>query len=284
MAGPSTGGIGAGRTQPAISVAGCMDGFGPSTYGDAFADIYDTWYGDLPGKDETVSAVARLARGGPVLELGCGTGRLALPLAQLGLEVHGLDSSRPMLDQLQAKLDADRSADRPVVVTHQADMARFDLVGTPPFSVVFVAFNSLFNLPAEADQAGCLHAAARHLAPGGRLALECVVPGDAPSRVKDAVELHSIGVDRVVLRVSRQDPATQTVTGQHVELTNNGVRLRPWHLRYITPAQLDALASAAGFELEDRWADWAGTAFDADALTHVSVYRLTGPQRSGVTP
>lgn len=258
-----------------------MDGFGPSTYGDAFADIYDTWYGDLPGRDDTVGTVARLARGGPVLELGCGTGRLALPLAHRGVVVHGLDSSRPMLDQLRAKLDRDSGhdgdRDRPVLVTHEADMADFDLAGTPPFSVVFLAFNSLFNLPVEADQAGCLASAARHLAPGGRLALECVVPGDAPARVKDAVELHSIGLDRVVLRVSRQDPATQTVTGQHVELTERGVRLRPWFLRYVSPAQLDDLATAAGFELEDRWADWAGTPFDADALTHVSVYRLTGP-------
>lgn len=259
-----------------------MDGFGPSTYGDAFADIYDTWYGDLPGREDTVGTVARLARGGPVLELGCGTGRLALPLAARGVVVHGLDSSRAMLEQLAAKLDTARAQQSaqphatadPVVITHQADMADFDLVGTPPFSVVFLAFNSLFNLPAEADQVGCLAAAARHLTPGGRLALECVVPGDAPNRVKDALELHSIGVDRVVLRVSRQDPATQTVSGQHVELTEQGVRLRPWYLRYVTPAQLDALAATAGFELEERWADWAGTPFDGDALTHVSVYTL----------
>ena len=245
-----------------------MDGFGPSTYGDAFADIYDRWYGDLPGLEQTVTAVQRLARGGTVLELGCGTGRLCLPLARRGVRVHGLDSSEAMLDQLH------RKAAGLAVATHQADMSDFDLTDVAPFTLAFLAFNSLYNLPSATAQAGCFASVARHLAPGGRFALECVVPGDPPARVKDAVELHSMAADRVVLRVSRQDPATQTVMGQHVEITEAGIRLRPWFLRYVPVSELDAMAGAAGFSLEDRWAGWAGTSFDSDANTHVSVYRL----------
>lgn len=252
-----------------------MDGFGPSSYGDAFADIYDRWYGDLPGLEDTVAAAARLAEGGAVLELGCGTGRLSLPLAQRGVEVHGLDSSQAMLDQLRHKA-ADMLAGDQRVIAHQADMAAFELVDAPRFSLAFLAFNSLFNLPSNEAQVGCFRSVARHLAAGGRFALECVVPGDPPTRVKDAVELHSLDATRVVLRVSRQDPRQQTVTGQHVEITEAGIRLRPWFLRYVTIEQLDDMAGAAGFTLESRWADWAGTEFDADALAHVSVYRVPG--------
>ncbi|MGD9750751.1 MAG: class I SAM-dependent methyltransferase [Acidimicrobiia bacterium] len=245
-----------------------MDGFEASTYGDAFADTYDRWYGDLPGLEDTVAAAERLAGGRPVLELGCGTGRLCLPLARRGVVVHGLDSSDAMLERLREK---DPSGQ---VITHRADMAAFTLDGAPRFGLAFLAFNSLFNLPSAEAQAGCFASAARHLLPGGRFALECVVPGDPPSRPKDAIDLHSIGVDRVVLRVSRQDPSNQTVTGQHVEITETGIRLRPWFLRYATVEELDTMAATAGFQLEDRWADWAATPFGPDAIAHVSVYRL----------
>lgn len=247
-----------------------MDGFGPSSYGDAFADVYDRWYGDLPGLAETLDATARLAAGGPVLELACGTGRLCLPLAERTGPVHGLDSSQAMLDQLHAKAATGRHS---TVVTHLADMADFTLADAPPFALVFVAFNSLFNLASAEAQAGCFRAVARHLAPGGRFALECVVPGDPPPGRHDAIELHTLAADRVVLRVSRQDPADQTLAGQHVELTEAGIRLRPWFLRYSTVEQLDAMATAAGLQLESRWTDWSGGAFDADAAGHVSVYR-----------
>ena len=248
-----------------------MDGFGPSTYGDAFADIYDTWYGELPGLQDTIRTVAALAGDGAVLELGCGTGRLSLPLAQLGVLVHGLDASQAMLDQLAAKTEGTEWVER--LVTHRGDMSAFQLDEAPGFAVAFLAFNSLYNLPSAEAQLGCFASVARHLAPGGRFAVECVIPGDAPSRVKDAVELHSLAVDRVVLRVSRQDPTTQTVMGQHVEITESGVRLRPWFLRYATVDQLDEMAKVSGFNLEHRWADWAQTPFDGDALAHVSVYR-----------
>jgi len=247
-----------------------MDGFGPNSYGDAFADVYDRWYGELPGAEDTVRTALRLADGGPVLELACGTGRLCLPLAAAGTEVHGLDASEAMLDRLHAKAAGPGAT----VTTHLADMRTFTLAGAPPFALVFVAFNSLFNLPSEDAQADCFLAVAAHLRPGGRFAVECIVPGDPPPAVHDALELHTLAADRVVLRVSRQDPADQTIAGQHVEITEAGIRLRPWLLRYSTVAELDAMAATAGFVVEDRWADWAGSTFDADAMGHVTVYRL----------
>ncbi len=247
-----------------------MDGFGPSSYGDAFADVYDRWYGDLPGLADTLDGAERLAMSGPVLELACGTGRVALPLAARVGEVHALDSSQAMLDRLHAKAAGCNGT----VVTHLGDMARFTLTDAPPFALVFVAFNSLFNLATAEAQSGCFQAVARHLAPGGRFAVECVVPGDPPPNRHDAIELHTLAANRVVLRVSRQDPSEQTLAGQHVEITEAGIRLRPWFLRYSTVEQLDAMATGAGLELAVRWADWSGRRFDADAVGHVSVYQL----------
>ncbi len=244
-----------------------MQGYGPDSYGEGFADVYDDWYGDLPGLQATVERVTELAGAGPVLELGCGTGRLLLPLAEAGLPVVGLDASAAMLARLRAKPGGAELA------VHQGDMADFDLHHLGPFAVVFVAFNSLFNLPTAAQQAQCFRTVAAHLAPGGRFALECFVPGDAPSGTRDAVELHTLTADRVVLRVSRQDPTTQTVTGQHVDITEAGIRLRPWHLHYASPAELDGHALAAGLTLESRTADWRGTPFTDDSAAHVSVFR-----------
>ena len=249
-----------------------MHGYRPNSYGDAFADIYDDWYPHVPDVDRAVARLQKLAEGGAVLELGCGTGRLCLPLAQCGLEVHGIDASEAMLARLQAKGNAVS------VQCHHADMAAFELVNAPRFSLAFCAFNTYFNLASADAQSGCLASVAHHLAPAGRLVLECYVPGDAPQDPVDNVEVRDLTTDRVVLRISRQDPLAQTVSGQHVELTNGGVRLRPWHLRYASPEEIDATAATHGFTLEQRWADWAGLAFGVEATNHVSVYRLGGPR------
>jgi SAM-dependent methyltransferase len=263
-----------------------MDGYRSSTYGDAFADVYDDWYGDLEGLDAAIETLSRLAgavgavhpagppgagAAGRLLELGCGTGRLCLPLAARGFEVHGLDASAAMLDRLRAKPGA------AAVHAHLGDMADFDLHAAGPFSLAFVAFNSLFNIPTAPAQARCFATVAEHLGEGGRFIVECFVPGDAPEQVRDEVDLHTLATDRVVLRVSRQDPSNQTVAGQHVEISEAGIRLRPWHLRYAAPDELDAMAAAAGLVVVTRHADWAGSPFTEDSTAHVTVYaRATG--------
>ena len=159
---------------------------------------------------------------------------------------------------------------------HRADMADFELVGVEPFALVFCAFNTFFNLVSADAQRRCLASVVRHLAPRGRLVLECFVPGEPPEGTVDQVEVRDLTSERVVLRISRQDPLAQTVSGQHVELSNDGVRLRPWQLRYATPAEIDAAAGAEGLELEQRWAEWSGGEFGPDATNHVSVYRRGG--------
>jgi SAM-dependent methyltransferase len=262
-------------------------GYNPAAYGDAFADVYDDWYGDAGNVDATVEGVLALAHGGPVLELGIGTGRVALPLAAAGAVVWGLDGSEAMTERLRAKPGGGAL---PVAI---GDMAAADLTNAtvvtpegpvpagpaPPFAVVFAGFNTLCNLVTEDAQARCLRSAAAALAPDGVVAIELFVPVDE-AVAGPVTQASSATADGRVLSISRQDAVTQQVIGEHVELDGAGrvLRRRPWTLRYVTLDQLDAMARAAGLELVDRWAGWDRTPFDERATSHVSVY---GASRDG---
>jgi SAM-dependent methyltransferase len=246
-----------------------VHGYGPTSYGDGFADVYDDWYAGVSDVAATVASIAGLADGGRVLELGVGTGRLAVPLAHAGaatgMEVHGIDTSAAMLDRLRAK-DPDGR-----VTTHLGDMV--DDLPAGPFTVVFVAYNSLFNLTDPDRQRACFTAVAERLTPGGRFVVEAFVP-DEPPRVGSEVTVRSLTVDRVVLSVSVHRPDDRVAEGQFVELSaEGGVRMRPWMIRYATPAELDDMAAAAGLELEHRWRGFDDHSFERDDERHVSVYR-----------
>ena len=242
-----------------------MEGYDETTYGDRFVDVYDDWYGDLTDTDACVATVAELSGCGPVLQLGVGTGRLALPLAARGVPVTGLDSSQPMLDALAAKPGA------AAVTTLLGDMTD-PPTGDDRFAMVLVAYNTLFNLVDDGAQQRCLAAAAARLAPGGCVVVEAFVPADDADPT-DVVAPKQVTAEKVVLSVSRSDPGRQEVVGQYVDITEEGVKLRPWHLRWSTPAQLDEMAAAVGLTPSHRWAGWDQSAFGPDSPTHVTVYR-----------
>lgn len=244
---------------------GPVEGYDETTYGERFADVYDDWYGSITDTEACVEAVARLADGGPVLELGVGTGRLAIPLARRGLSVTGVDASPAMLAALSAKPGGD-SVD--AVLGDMTDPP----VGEQRFSVAFVAYNTLFNLVTVDGQRACLANAARHLLPGGCVVVEAFVP-DVSEAATDAVAPKLVAADQVVLSVSRQDPDRQEVIGQYIDISETGIRLRPWRIRWSTPDQLDALAAEVGLQLTERWSSWSGDPFDDHADSHVSVYR-----------
>jgi len=240
-----------------------VPGWEARSYGEAFADVYDEWYGGVSDVDTTVQRVAAFApAGGRVLELGVGTGRLAVPLAEAGLEVWGVDASNAMLDRLRANDPSGR------VHAVLGDMA--GPLPTGPFDVVLVAYNTLFNLVTERAQRDCLRAVAGVLSGRGSLLIEAFVP-DLAGEVVRHVEPRLVG-DELVLDVSVRDPVAQTVRGQQVHLTSDAVRLRPWRIRYLSPAQCDAIAEEAGLALLDRWADWDGSRFGDDAVRHLSRY------------
>lgn len=239
-----------------------MDGFHEASYGDAFADVYDEWYGGISDVEATVHMLAALADGRPVLELGVGTGRLAVPLAAAGVDVTGVDSSAAMLGVLAGKSSAVRAV--------QADMV--DGLPDGPFGLVFVAYNTFFNLTTAERQRACFEAVAARLTPGGMFVIEAAVP-DPHRPPGGTVAVRSIAADRVVLSVDVHVPEAQRVDAQLIELTEaGGVRLRPASIRYAAPAELDAMAAAAGFEVGERWEDFAQAPFAADSAQHVTIY------------
>lgn len=247
-----------------------MEGYEASTYGDRFADVYDDWYRDVTDVAACTERLAALAGdrgGGAVLELGIGSGRVALPLAERGLDVHGIDASAAMLERLRTKDGAT------ALTLTEGDMADLELADPPPFAVVFIAFNTFFNLGSAQSQRRCLGRVAELLAPDGLLVLEAFVPADAGDKPTGAaVTPRRITVDEVVLAVSEHDADAQTITGQHIHITEAGIRLRPWHLRYADPEELDAMAAEAGLHLAWRDGGWDGRPFDDDASVHVSAY------------
>ena len=171
-----------------------MQGYDNSSYGDAFADVYDDWYSDISDVDASVAALARLsahAAGLPIVELGVGTGRLALPLALAvrPTTVIGIDSSAAMLQQLARK-----HSENPLQ-TILGDMV--DDIPDTPLSVVFVAFNTFFNLGTAERQQRCMNAVAQRLGPNGCFVIEALVP-EEPPRTGSSVELKSLAHDRVV--------------------------------------------------------------------------------------
>lgn len=244
-----------------------MDGWTRSSYGDAFADVYDEWYGEVSDVAATVELVAELAgEGGRVLELGVGTGRLAAPMAARGLVVHGVDASAAMLARLAARGTG--------IATTLGDMV--DDLPDGPFDVVLVAYNTLFNLESADRQAACFAAVAARLAPGGRFVVEAFVPEDPPA-AGAVVEVRSMAVDEVVLSISDHDPDTQRAVGHLVQFTDGAaVRLRPWAIRYAPPAELDELAARAGLVVVERWEDVARHPFTAISSRHLSVYARPG--------
>ncbi|MFH8655752.1 class I SAM-dependent DNA methyltransferase [Streptomyces afghaniensis] len=212
----------------------------------------------------TVDRLAEIAGDGAALEFAVGTGRVAVPLAERGVPVTGIELSRPMVDQLRTKAD---EATIPVVI---GDMTTSTAPGT--YTLVYLVYNTISNLLTQAEQVECFRNAARHLTSGGRFVIELWVPElrklpPGQTAVVWNSEAGYIGLDTY-------DVLNQHVVSHHFRFgeTSQAELSRTPH-RYIWPAELDLMAQLAGFELESRHADWTGAEFTADSRSHVSVYR-----------
>lgn len=214
--------------------------------------------------DPAVDFLAGLAGDGRALEFAIGTGRVAVPLRERGIEVSGIELSQPMVDQLRTKASADRI---PVVV---GDMATARVDGV--FSLVYLVFNTIGNLRTQDEQVECFRNAARHLAPGGHFVIELWVPGirrfpPGQTAVPFEVSETHTGFDTL-------DMATQQGTSHHYTRQPDGsYRYSTSNFRYLWPAECDLMARLAGLEFVERWADWRRSAFDAESQSHVSVWR-----------
>jgi len=241
-----------------------------NTYGDSFADVYDEWYHDLDVVDDCTEFLTQLAAGGTVLELGVGTGRIAIPLAErgstFGMSVVGIDSSIAMLERLEAK---QRDNDVRVHTVH-GHMVRDMPEG--PFSVVLLAYNTLFNLLSADEQYECLRSAGAQLAPGGHVVVDCFVPaGELPRYIAPHVQRTTSS--GIVMNEATVDAVQQRVDGVFTEVSNDGRRIeRPWSIRYSSVADIDAMATWAGLNLEQRWSSYARDNFTDESVRHISVY------------
>jgi SAM-dependent methyltransferase len=240
------------------------EGYDAATYGDRMADFYDELPTHPADADVAARFLADMAEGGPALELGIGTGRVALPLAEHGVAVSGIDASAAMVARLRAKPGG---AEIPVAIGDFADVA---VDGR--FALVFVAYNTFFSLLDADTQRGCFERVADRLAPGGRFVIEAFVPDPGRFERGQHLEVRHVGVDSAVVSVSRPNAPTPRVDSLLVRLADGGVRTWPVHIRYSYPGELDRMADRAGLRLEERWAGWEREPFTDDSVKHVSVY------------
>jgi SAM-dependent methyltransferase len=239
-----------------------MKEYEASTYGDRIADVYDDWYA---GHDPAaVSLLAELARDGRALELGIGTGRVALPLAEQGVQVEGIDSSAAMVSKLRARPGGDGL---PVTI---GDFATIGVEG--PFTLIYVVANTFFCLTSQEEQVQCFRSVASHLTPDGIFLIEAFVPDPTRYTRGQIVQAGRVETDSVVLEVSRHDPVHQQSVSQQIRITESGIELYPVQVRYAWPSELDLMAQLAGLQLLDRWGGWRREPFTAASTRHVSIY------------
>ena len=244
-------------SDASIGEDGYFDERVAATYDESAADMFDPAV-----VDPVVDFLAGLAGSGRALELGIGTGRIALPLAKRGVPVHGIELSKAMAARLHAKPGAEE-----IGVTI-GDFSTTTVEGT--FAVAYVVFNTIGNLTAQAAQVACFQNVAAHLEPGGCFVIEVGVPelrrlppGDT-MRVFDAGEMHW-GIDEY-------DVVSQRLTSHHFELVDGRFELVSMPFRYVWPAELDLMAQLAGMALRERWAGWKREPFTNDSRKHVSVW------------
>lgn len=219
-----------------------------------------------PETDAEVAGLAQLARGGRVLELGVGTGRVAIPLAATGLDVHAIDLDPAMLDQLRSKPGSE------AVTVHLGDMADMDVDGS--FDLIYAVFGTLFMLPTQDDQLRCFRHAAHKLTLNGKLVIEALMPRPTTYEGGGKVTVADANDERVIINVSQSDALAQTIQIRQIVLGPSGIEIHPVRIRYSWPSELDLMARLADLGLHARWSNWEGRPFTAEDQRHISVYEL----------
>ena len=235
----------------------------PETYGQRWIGIYDRM--GWPDPAPATAFLAERAGTGPVLELAIGTGRVALPLAATGIQVHGLDASTEMIEAMRRKPGG---ADVPVTV---ADLADFRLDGR--YTMIYLVLHGLFWLQSQDDQVACFRRAAEHLHRGGLFITETFVPDPSRFQSHGTMQVHDAGASHVWIEAGTHDRARQQVMENHIMIRESGIKLYPSSMRYAWPAELDLMARLAGMENVGRYGDWTGQSFSKWSDDHIGVYR-----------
>ena len=233
-------------------------------FGERVASVYDEDTGmfDPAVVTPVVDLLAELAGDGAALEFGIGTGRIAIPLASRGVRVQGIDDSEAMVERLRAKPGAQE------IEVAIGDFATTRVAGE--FSLVYLVFNTIFNLVTQDAQVACFENAAAHLRSGGVFVIETHVP--ALQQLPLGQTIIPFRAEPGGLSFDVYDVVTQRFSSQHFHFTEDGVQAFPVELRYAWPAELDLMARLAGLTLRDRWAGWGREPFTSMSTSHVSVY------------
>jgi SAM-dependent methyltransferase len=216
--------------------------------------------------DPIVDFLAGLAGSGAALELGIGTGRIALPLAARGIRVHGIDLSEAMVARLQAKPGAD------AIGVSIGDFATTTVDGT--FSLAYLVFNTIMNLTSQDEQVACFQNVAAHLEPGGCFVIEVSVPD--LQRLPPGETVHPFRVTATQLGFDEYDIARQGLVSHHYSTADGELSVNAVPFRYVWPSELDLMARLAGMRLRERYSDWQRESFTSESRSHVSVWEKTG--------
>ena len=219
--------------------------------------------------DPVVDVLAELAGSGRALELGIGTGRIALPLAQRGVPVHGIEVSKAMVARLRAKPGGED-----IGVT-MGDFATTSVDGT--FAVAYLVFNTIMNLTTQEAQVACFRNVAAHLAPGGSFVIEVGVP--ELRRLPADETLRAFHVSETGWGIDEYDVATQGLISHHFVIVDGKLDRLSIPFRYVWPSELDLMAQLAGMTLRDRWSGWQREPFTSDSTKHVSVWEKPADTR-----
>ena len=239
-------------------------------FGERVAARYDESSADMFAPavvDPTIDFLAGLAGRGAALELGIGTGRIALPLARRGVRVHGIDLSEAMVARLRAKPGAER-----IGVT-VGDFATTTVDGS--FSVAYLVFNTIMNLTTQDEQVACFRNVAAHLEPGGCFVIEVGVP--SLRRLPPGEIVRAFQVSATRLGFDEFDVATQGLVSHHYRVLDGQLEVNSVPFRYVWPSELDLMARLAGMRLRERWSGWRREPFTSDSSKHVSVWEKPAP-------
>ena len=235
-------------------------------YDESSADMFDPKV-----VEPVVDFLVGLAGKGRALELGIGTGRIALPLAQRGVPVHGIELSNAMVARLRAKPGGE------VVGVTIGDMATTRVDGS--FSVAYLVFNTIMNLTTQAAQVACFRNVAAHLEDGGCFVVEVGVPG--LRHLPPGETFHAFHVSESRWGIDEYDVRNQGLTSHHFETVDGKLERFSAPFRYVWPSELDLMAQLAGMSLRERWAGWEREPFTSENETHVSVWEKLGGERHG---
>ena len=239
-----------------------MNFYSDETYGESVAGVYDEWYSEYD--PHAVDTLAELTHGGRALELGIGTGRIALPLSAKNIDVHGIDAANSMISRLHAKPGGDR-----ISIT-QGNFADVPVDGK--FELVYIVFNTFFALSSQEEQVRCFCNVAAHLSPDGCFVIEAFVPDLNRFTGGQVNWATKVTTDEVQLDVGQHDAAAQRVVSQKLVIKNGAVQMYPLEIRYTWPSELDLMAQLAGLRLRERWSNWQREPFSSESKKHISVF------------